>query len=870
MRCVFFLMGLLAWVLAQARVPDARDDWPTGATVSPPLWLQLSGPSAHAARELITNWLPGGQGQRPYPPDGLALGLIAPVPDAADHLGWTVLQPALPMAVRQFWPAQTYRRRLLLRGGVTAWQDGRRVTALPVSPWHPGHPLMLQLQLPLPAGAASGAWQQATLTLPLSRVPARSPVVQLALLPSQAICQREADCLTMPLAPQESPQPVPVTVTAEGLRLDITPRLAARAAVAPAVITLQLMLDAPQPDQVGQLQDIALAAPQWQLVWRIEATELTGEAMLRRTLDSLLLMPLVTLPSLTAPISPEAIAALPRAMPLEDVSSAPSGCGTQALAPESGQLSLVLLDRWRDIALAPMAREAGRHRLVRDGLSPRDLVTWLYPRPGRWQWPGNLLACREGSTCDLIADVQSQLVNMIGSLIWLSDAGIMAGQPLQSGTPMTLPEAGGELTELPLLPGETQGYLLWQRNDGVLILLADDSLRPRWAWLPALLGEYRQAWLNDAVSEQPAWPDASWQVARWQDAAGRWHRQAFGLLRGQVWRLDLDAPLQPVLGWRPLPADTAIGSLTLLQIQPQDTGIAQPVLLQGAKDAGTQFPLVLRDGLSGEPIWRAGSQAMPGVQAVDAALTAAWFGSWSGLPATGKLMYYGLDADSQLWRFMLDTHPAALYRTVMGLRRVATLADPAQSSQPVDLAPSLAWLRHPASGARVPGVLLLLREGARQETLLMVLDTEGSVVDRSQLARWPTSQASPPDTVIGWQRGWAQPSERAISMPRWLRNQIYVATTTPASVGGCAPAMRQPRLYRLPWRRGISLMDSGAPTASGNDEVMEKRVAGPVSDEPVLDSTGQVRWSATEAAAVISGPVVTSSRRRISRETLPP
>lgn len=872
MRCSIFPILLLVCMGSQARPPDALDDWPAGEAASPPIWLQLSGPSAHDAGALIKDWLPGTAGRRPYPSEGLALGLIAPIPDAAGRLGWTVLQPALPMAVRRAWPAQTHRRRLLLQGGISAWQDERRTGALPAVPWQPGHPLLLQLQLPLPPGIARSDWLQATLTLPLSRLPARAPVAQLAQLPSQPACQRDADCLDTRLSPQEPLQPVPVTVTDEGLVLDLVGWLAARSAsaAAPAVISLQLTLEASQPDQVGQLQDIALAPPQWQPAWHVDAAELTGEAMLRHTLDSLLLMPQVMLPPLPAPVAVDALAALPSIWPVAEVPSVPAGCGSRTLMPESARLTRALLDRWRDIALAPAAREGGRHRLTRDGLPPRDLVTWLSPRPGRWQWPGNLLACREGTACDLMADMQGQLASLSDTLPWLSDAGIKNGQALQAGIPMALPEAGGELTELPLLPGETQGHLLWQRSDGILLLLADDTLRPRWAWLPESLRAHRQAWEADAGSEQPAWPEAPWQIASWQDAAGRWHRQAFGLLRGQVWRLDLDDVSQPVLGWRPDVADPAVGSLTLLQVRPQDSGLARPVLLLGARDAGAPFSLVLRDGLSGEPIWRAGPVAMPGVHAVDAAMTAGWTSPWSGLTAADKTFHYGLDAGNQLWRLTLDAHPPALYLMVTGLRRVATLADPPRSSRPADLAPGLAWLRHPASGARVPGVLMLSREAGGGETLLLVLDAAGDTTDRSRLARWTAGQSAPPDTVIGWQRGWAQPGERATGTPRWLRNQIHVATTTPTTVTGCAPAPRQSRLYRLPWRRGAAGNVSGATASPDSDTVLEKDAAGPVSDEPVLDAAGQVRWSATGNTVMTDGQAAKGSRRRISRETLPP
>lgn len=892
-------MALLGLLAGPTWADDVRRDWPAGDAISPPLWLQMTG-AASAPVAQVQAWLPGSQGQRPYPPEGLALGLVAPVPDGQDQVVWQVLHPAVPLAEVRSWPARQVRRLALLPASAPVWRDDQPVAQ---AAWQPDHPVSLQMQLPLPADVARADWQQAVLLLPLAERPAVPPAVSLMLLPAQSVCMSPDDCLTTLLTADDASVPVPAALTADGLALDLSDWLASLpAATAGAVVSLRLRFEARQPSERGRLRDWAESPARWRLDWLMPGAVRSGEQQLRLVLDSLLQRPLTRLPEPPPPASVDAVTYLPRELPVTDIPMPASACGHPALwSPADG----LTLDAWRDQALAPPAREVARQPWAHATSPDDDLAAWLQPRPGRWQWPGNLLRCPQGGSCTdgSTHDMQSALATAAANLPWLTDAGVQPGQPLQDGKTAFLGEASldrllaaqdmpvssaqrdtlrqrmtdwmttplpapGALTLLPALPGEAADALLWQRSDGQLLLL-DEALTPQWRWLPDALAPAWLHWHEDAISRDPAPTPPAWQLAQWQDAAGRWHRQAYGLLQGRVWRLDLDDLHQPVLGWLPASAGMTVSTFTVLTASLRNA-MAQPVLLLSGGGAGTPetVMLALVDGLRGDVLWRAGPQAGTGIQQADAALVAGWSAPWRGLPtASHQLLLYGLDRQAQLWRLRLDLQPESPGQMALGLQRVATLAAEGHSSRSTAMPPGVAWLRPNGAAALRPGILTLVQTADEpvEERLVLLLDQPDmptpSPIRLEQLAEWDAVHPAPPVTALGWQRPWRHAGEMATTAPRMLRQQIHVATDAPVAETGCAPARRQAWLYRLPWQAG----------GSGPMSVEEAHeVPAPVTSGPVLTGSGQLRWSTSggvieERASEAAG----SWRRRISREPLP-
>lgn len=542
------------------------------------------------------------------------------------------------------------------------------------------------------------------------------------------------------------------------------------------------------------------------------------------------------------------------------------------------------LDRWRDQALAPPPSLSGMWpRLLAGRLLGLDMDI-QQALPGRLAWPGDhhFQACAVAADCHAPESLPSGSLRAAwqaasGTLRWLGDAGLadgevlgswrqqLAGVALQDGllALLGLPADDGqrqrlqrtlqdELDRPPLLRGRSLyldagagvpgggGYLLWPTADGAVLLLDAADDRPLWVWRPA--ATLRQ-WLGhrlDPLSAQPAAGLDSWQI--WPapgTATPASRRFVYGLADGVLLALDVSQPLQPRRLFRsPLPSGVRAGSLGVVSVNLADGPHPLLMLARGEEpDAGDASMLWLLDGITGELLWRAGNREEAGSSLVDARLQAPWQAPWRALPDTdGSVLAYGVDTAGLVWRVTLRGRQV----TAAGL--LASLADPDREpgSERFMLAPSLSWLRDTA-GAVVRPALALASEpaaGVSPAALFAFLDPglpAGAVLQRADLVSWPVSATKSPEHAVGWVRPWRDSGERAASSPLWLAGQVVVASERPGDSGGCAPAVWQTRIQRLPWRTDMA----GVAQEAESREVSAGMA--PLAG-PVLTGDGELRW----------------------------
>ncbi len=588
------------------------------------------------------------------------------------------------------------------------------------------------------------------------------------------------------------------------------------------------------------------------------------------------------------------------------------------------------LDRWRDQALAPPP--------VLAALQPRHLgaaflgldVLRMQPVPGRLAWYGNHQFVPCGAPEDCVPDGQvsgrdlgSQLSREAATLLWLSDAGLAAGQVLHdwrtvldsAATQNELlsllgraPDADqrawlqaalqDELAHPPVLQGAARyiddgpdpgraggrrGYIAWGMADGGLLWLDADTGQPRWGWRPAsLLAHWLRHRLDPGVSAPSLVAASDWQI--WP--AGSEYRPGqprylYGLGDGQLLALDITQPLQPRLLFQAmLPPDARVGSLSIFRLADSDSrpllllARGSPVPVTGqtpSLEQGSPERLWLMDGRSGNILWRAAASGYA-ADVVDARLTTAWRASWQRLiAADGRQLIYGVDLGGQVWRLTLpasatiDTLPGGI-----SLQEVATLSDPALATgaERFEEAPSLTWLAGP-EGDFLPALTLGSRtatgEAGVAASVFSWLDRSGSGTPslvRNQLTEWPAARLTPPDHVWGWRRHWAHADEQLASSPRWLLGQVVLATETAEPLSGCLPQRWRQRLYRLPWR----VTAEGAESEAGEQDLGVTAV--PLPSSPVLTDTGVLVWPGSMGAA-LALRVPAPYRQRTGRQMVP-
>lgn len=600
---------------------DASAYLPDTAPGSPVFWwaLDTSSAGSQSAGDMpavsdivaaLQGWLASSHsGLRPYPPDGIRLGLLAVVPDHQRLLAARVLHPPVALDAGHDWPAQS-RSRLAELTVASLSADGQRLEAiLPALP--EGDVTSLELAVPVMASMSSLPALQIEVYRALPGggeallgqgvVQARSGATGYWRLDLAAVAAEvlpEARWRIMPLSGQDasgwqwrdwSPQ-LPATWfvswTEPGHRASGREQLTA------VLASLRMPAQAVQPGDSHAL---------WHALTQLQA----GDALTVAAESSL--------PDGAPGCGANALLQLGVLPPAETLAATGSGLQARQIWQVDrlglpwqggGPRNLVALDalpdalaRWRDRALAPAP--------VLSDLIPRMFAgrllgldaTWLQPVPGRLAWAGNqdFFPCAMSADCPLSfpdpdvagGGLRSRLDAAAGRLDWLSDAGLAPGQPLQSWRELLTHEpvlddllvrmgrgsdAGQrealqqalqhELMHPPLPQGlglylddghdlasvtGRRGYLAWGLADGGLIMLAADSGEPLWAWRPVrTLTRWLRYRQDPAVTDPALVRTGDWQW--WPGNDGQRPgapRILYGLVDGQLLALDISQPLQP-------------------------------------------------------------------------------------------------------------------------------------------------------------------------------------------------------------------------------------------------------------------------------------------------------------------------------------
>jgi len=885
-----FLFFWLLCVIAHAEplVPLSRYAQPP--LFSPTLWFSLDTQADSRtgdtqplsllidalAREITSPW----QSQRDLPSGGVALGLLAVTQSGAE-----VLHPSQPLDVLSIWPGQNVSRQLILiRNTQVQVNDNQR--------WPLGQLQTLTMHWPMPD--APVGISELTLDLPLSLVPRSWPVFRLQF----------ADGFVQDLPPpqlgSESSGP-----TARLLLHNVitTWQQAGHAGQIPP-LPWRVLLAAQTADEQGAWASWQVASPaKMSISWHDDGGRRSGREQLLRQLDSLLAGEGVQLPANDAA--------------LQQLSQQLLSTNTACIRPAALFVSPLQPDminrvaRWRDQQLATSSVVAHqKHRMIGSGMVGLDR-DWSQPIAGRRAWPGGteFSPCHSTAACEL-----APLSVMSGSALplssWLTDSA--SGQPLQplsanwpaftqlhpywqgqSSPPLAEPLRGLShyLDAGPSSASVTgrQGYLVWAGSDGRVQLQDGNDGRWLWAWRPAQSASLWAELTQDAAldintadaqytvsdNDWVYWPDSNnADPASGLDGIGQ--RWLYGLVDRQLVSLDLALPEHPRSGFLPVgsnyhPAQAKIwGSLSLLPLM-LSSGQRQPLLLLSAADSAADTKLLIIDGRSGTVLWQAGSG--PTLQHTDTSLTRGWRAAWRTLAASdGALLAYGVDELGAVWRLRIAAKPVQSSAIQVSLHRVA---DFSATSTLYPYPPSLAWLRD-VQGRRYPAIALagtatmesgastLISDGVRPAALMVFLDSKSSLITASDLPLW-SSGDQPPTHEAGWRRTLSLP-EQIAQPPRWLDQQLVLASEVPASVSGECPAWRwQARLYRWPWRSGR--MSSGSiSTAAQTDLPATANAVG----VPSISAEGELRWSGVSAtdsqATKVTVPV--GYRQRVQQRQL--
>lgn len=816
------------------------------------------------AREITSPWL----AQRALPAGGVSLGLLA-----VTQSGAGLLHPGQPLDTLAHWPAQTVSRQLsLIRNTQMQAGDSQR--------WPVGQEQALTLRWPMPDTPVSIA--ELSLDLPVSAVPAAWPALRLQF----------ADGFAQHLPPPQ-------------VRAESSGRTA-RLLLHDAIMAWQhaghagqippwpwrILLEAQAADQQGAWASWQVAAPATvSLSWRDDSAQRTGREQALRQLRGLLAGEGVQLPANAAALE----------QLIDQMMSAAAACTKPAalfVTPAQPDMINSLL-RWRDRQLAPAAivlqqtlRKMGADIL---GLQ-RD---WGQPVPGRRAWPGGseFHPCRSTSVCDAAPAASMSSVPMPLSS-WLTDNA--SGHPLQPlsehwpafallhpywhgrvAPPLAEPLRGRShyLDAGPDAAAVTgrRGYLLWASSDGSVQLQDGNDGHWLWGWRPAQSAALWAALAQDsaldintadaqyAVSEHDwaYWPDNATAIpATGLDANGQ--RWLYGLVDRQLVALDMSQPEHPrsgflAVGSRAHPAQEKVwGSLSLLRLA-LSSGQSQPLLLLSAADPAASTKLLILDGRSGSVLWQAGSA--PGSPHADPGLTRGWQAAWRTVQAAdGALLAYGVDELGGVWRLRIAAGPVQASTIQVSLSRVA---DFSSSGTLHPHAPSVAWLRDD-QGRRYPAIALAgaatMASGmVRPASVMAFLDSKTTLITESDLPLWH-SGLQPPAHAGGWRRTLAD-SEQIVQSPRWLDQQLVLASETPMSATGDCPELAwQARLYRWPWRAGSS------PEAAEISLPVSANVVG----DPVLSTEGELRWSGVSSTDSQATKVVVpvGYRQRIRQRQL--
>lgn len=890
MRLPFALL-LLCWIgLTRAAGLLAADHLPD-RIVSPLLWWgidaggadQGAAPDAPDLVATLTQWLAHPPAsRRTLPEEGMRLGLLAVTPDAGGVMAPRVLHPPVALDAAREWPAQQRHRQVDMTTGVVLAGSGDWHR-----PWTLDNPAdELQALLPLPPLPLE--LRQAWLILPLQEPPVDAVSVQLTLHdPSGLLADRQ---LTQQVTPHAGTLP-----------LDLRAVLADWLMQGEAPPRLRLGIRAmPQRDsERGRWAPWSAQTPAtWRLSWLELAHHGTGREQLRRVLAGLL-----TMPGQLARVSPDSLRQTMRmlldgqAVPAEALLPSPQAedsclppgglllgirADLDSLSPmpsdaqradaalqawrlvpqtepwpqDAGMRQLAAaqlpaaLTRWQDWRLAPPARvTAWQPRLHATKVIGWDLIS-AQPVPGRQRWPGNLLVrpCLAGEVCADVMPSGAALDDGLGAFRStgtpsLDDTGAVAGEPFVTvpGTAAGAAPAVGIASWIDDHDGP--GHVLWLSADGEFILVDAAESKPRWRWLPsrwrAMHDQARQDLPSDESLPLP-------QAYVWAPDGQTRHVHAAVL--GELVSLDLADVTRPRHLFRTdFPAGW-LGSLSLFAaVLPE--GRRHPFLL-AASAPGAEPGLRLLDAVSGQSLWQAGSQDTP-------ALSAGWRAPWAMLPEPGGgLRLYGVDSIGQVWRLPI-TRIQPLQ--IGPLQRVASLpSGPLTGSwdQPV----SLAWMRQQGILVPVLAAIASRDADALDAALYAWLDLPADVPrPLYALPLWPHDSERPPEHDSGWRRSFAT-GERVMAAPRWLRQQLVVASSIRAADAGCGPPVWRQRLQVLPWRRS----SSGASELQAHQAETDL----PLPAIPLLGEDGSLKLPG-ETGAVLLPASAAGIRERLGKLPLP-
>lgn len=854
---------LLLWLLclcAQAGplLPLSRYAQPP--VLSPKLWLALDTQADPItadtrplsllidalAHEVTSPW----PSQRALPAGGIALGLLAVTLAGAAA---ETLHPAQPLDAVMSWPSQTFSRQLSLIRNTQAHAGDDQL-------WPLGQQLALTLRWPMPDAPMSIS--ELSLDIPIRISPAHWPTLQLQF----------ADGFAYDF------QPPQVRSDSSGSKARLLLHSAITAWQQAGHIgqipswPWQILLEAQTADQQGAWASWQASSPaKINITWRDDSAQRTGREQWLRQLHSLLAGEGVQLPANTVALQ----------QLTQQVSASDTSCAKQAalfVTPTQPDM-VASLARWRDrqLAAAPIVAHQKSRTTGTDLLGlDRD---WVQPVAGRRAWPGGseFHPCRTTSACE---PAPAPIMSITPISSWLTDTA--SGQLLQPlserwaafaqlhpywQSQVSPPQAASlhglshYLDAGPSAATATgrQGYLLRMSSDGSVQLQDGNDGRWLWAWRPAQSASLWADLTQDAaldittadhqytVSENAwvHWPDSNAvNPDTGLDANGQ--RWLYGLVDRQLVALDLTQPEHPRSGFLPIgsnihPAQAkAWGSLSLLPLM-LSSGQRQPLLLLSAADPAVSTKLLILDGRSGSVLWQADSapsSQSASSQYADPALTRGWQAAWRTLiAADGALLAYGIDELGAVWRLRIAAKPAQASAIQVSLSRVADFSATGTLYQ---YPPSLAWLRDDQS-RRYPAIALVatatVASGTvRAASIMAFLDSKTTLITASDLPLWSTG-TQPPAHSAGWRRTLAT-TEQIAQPPRWLDQQLILASETPMPTTASCPAWAwQAKLYRWPWRAGSTQAAAETSLPVSANSVGNPRVS----------AEGELSWSGVSA-----------------------
>lgn len=847
---------MVLWLLclcaqAESLLPLSRYAQPP--ILSPELWLALdtqadpatddTGPLSRLidalAHEVTSPW----GAQRALPAGGVALGLMAVTQAGAAA---EILHPAQPLDAVATWPEQTLSRQLSLIRNTQAQAGDDQL-------WLLGQQQALILRWPMPDAPASIS--ELLLDLPVRIPPNNWPALRLQF----------ADGFAHDLPPPQILADSSGTTARLLLHGVITAWQQAGHAGQIPPWPWKILLQAESSGQQGAWASWQVSWPaRVSISWFDDSAQRSGREQWLRQLHSLLAGEGVQLPASTAALQ----------QMMQQVAASDASCAKQAAlfitpAQPDGVASLA---QWRDdqLAAAPIVAHQQVRTIFTDVIGlDRD---WSQPVAGRRAWPGGseFHACSTTSSCELAPEPVMSNASLPLSA-WLTDSA--SGQPLQAlaehwpafaehhpyWQSLTSPPPASLLHGLShyLDAGPSAarvtgrlGYLLRMSSDGSVQLQDGNDGRWLWAWRPIQSASLWADLVQDAALDistadhQYTVSENDW--AHWPDSRaanpetgldGNGQRWLYGLVDRQLVVLDLTLPEQPRSGFLPIGGNThpaqagGWGSLSLLPLI-LSSGQHEPLLLLSTADPAASSHLLILDGRSGHVLWQAGSA--PGAQSADPALTQDWQAAWrSVIAADGALLAYGVDERGAVWRLRIAAKPAQVGDIQVSLSRVA---DFSSTGALYSYAPSLTWLRDD-QGRRYPAIALAgAATTASAASVMAFLDSQAALITTADLALWSTG-AQPPVHAMGWRRTLAT-TEQIAQPPRWLNQQLLMASEVPVPTAASCPAWAwQARLYRWPWRAGSTQV-----AAEVNLPVRANAVG-----DPLVNAEGQLRWSGVSA-----------------------